>query len=328
MRRAVVLVLALVLAVVAAGCTPQTVRAPADGRQLRARFATVQNLVVGHAVQVADVEVGAVTAIELDGHEAVVTLAVDDSVHVPEGTRAVIRQTSLLGEDFVSLVLPDGDTTAMPAVADGDELPTGGGPPDLETVVEQSLRLLAAVTTDDVDTLVDTSVDILEGREQEIRDLLRDLAEVTDQYADRRDDLAAVIDGLAETGEGLAGGSDEIATLIDDTDRATAVLARQRERMVDALTGLSRLADAAQGSVLGATRDDLEAALDELGPVVSELAGDTERVDQLISRVLEFVDRIRQVVRNDEIELYGLMTPGDEPLSGVDALRDLLEPPS
>ena len=328
MRRAVALALALTVVLVATGCTPQTVGVPADGRQLHARFPTVQNLVVGHAVQVADVQVGTVTGIELDGHEAVVTLTVDDTVPVPEGTRAAIRQTSLLGEDFVALALPDGDPAAMPAVVDGGELPTGAGPPDLETVVEQSLRLLAAVTTDDVDTLVDTSVEILDGREEEIRRLLRDLAAVTDQYADRRDDLAAVIDGLAETGEGLAGSSGEIATLIDDTDRATAVLARQRERMVAALTGLSRLADAARGSVLGATRDELEASLAELGPVVSELAGDTERVDQLITRVLEFVDRIRQVVRNDEIELYGLMTPGDGPVSGVDALRELLEPPS
>ena len=328
MRRAVPVALVLVLTVVATGCSPRTVGVPADARQLHARFATVQDLVVGHAVQVADVEVGTVTAIELDGHEAVVTLTVDDAVHVPEGTRATIRQTSLLGEDFVALALPDGDTAALPAVADGGELPTGGGPPDVETVVEQSLRLLAAVTTDDVDTLVDTSVEILDGREEEIRGLLRDLAEVTDQYADRREDLAAVIDGLAETGEGLAGGRDEIATLIEDTDRATAVLARQRARMVDALTSLSRLAEAARGSVLGATREDLEAAMDELGPVVSELAGDTQRVDQLISRVLAFVDRIRQVVRNDEIELYGLITPRDGPVSGADALRDLLEPPS
>lgn len=325
MRRFVPLVVLVALAVALAACSPQTVGAPADGRQLQARFDTVQNLVVGHDVRVADVKVGTVTGIELDGYEAVVSLQVERDVPVVRGTRAAIRQTSLLGEDFVALALPDGEVTDVPVLDDGSEVPTGPGPPDLEFVVERSLRLLAAVATDDVDTLVDTSVEVLDGREDRIRDLVREVADVTHQYADRRDQLGAVIDGLDEVGGQLAAGSDDVATLVDDVDRATTVLARQRERLVEGLTAVSRLAEAAEGSVLGDTRDELEAALDELAPVVSELAADTERVDVLITRVLEFVDRIREVVRDDEIELYGLMTSGDGPLQPPSVLQRLRE---
>ena len=328
-RGRLLVVVALATSLLAA-CSPRLVGTPDDAREVTARFATVENLVVGHAVQLADVRIGTVTSVGLDGHEAVVTLAIDPTVHLPEGTEAAIRRTSLLGEDYVQLSLPDvEDVAALPAVADGGELPTGRGVPDLEEVTHRALELLAAVSTDDVDTIVESSVQALQGREDQLGDLVVELAEVTDHYADQRERIGAVIDQLGGLGGELAAGRQEVVTLIDDVEAATAALARQRERITVGLQAVDRIRDAAAGSLLGDTQDEFAATLAELGPVAEQLASDRERVDQLIDRVLGFVDRILRTVRADELELYGLITSGPHGAgvpTGADALRGLLEP--
>ena len=54
-------------------------------------------------VKVNDVSVGKVTDIDLDGYVADVTLELRDDTELPDNAVAELRQTSLLGEKFVSL---------------------------------------------------------------------------------------------------------------------------------------------------------------------------------------------------------------------------------
>ena len=53
------------------------------------------------SVKVNDVSVGKVTAIDLEGYQALVTLEVRRDVELPDNAVAELRQTSLLGEKFV-----------------------------------------------------------------------------------------------------------------------------------------------------------------------------------------------------------------------------------
>src|SRR3546814_4258476 len=70
-----------------------------------------------------DVPVGSVAGLELDGYRVRVQLDLEDDVEVPRGTRAVIRRTSLLGANFVELVVPGGvDRQAAPSLEDEDEI--------------------------------------------------------------------------------------------------------------------------------------------------------------------------------------------------------------
>ena len=58
-------------------------------------------------VKVNDVSVGKVTDVELEGYTAEVTLELRNDVDLPDNAIAEIRQTSLLGEKFVSLSPPE-----------------------------------------------------------------------------------------------------------------------------------------------------------------------------------------------------------------------------
>ena len=84
---------------------------------VRARFANAAQLVKGNLVQVAGVRVGSISRISLteDG-QAEVAMKIDDDAYRPlrRGTRAIIRQASLSGvaNRYVDLQLPPGDRTA------------------------------------------------------------------------------------------------------------------------------------------------------------------------------------------------------------------------
>ena len=89
---------------------------------IKARFSDVLDLVPQSSVKVADVTVGKVTDVSLDGYTAVVTMELRRDVHLPDNARADLRQTSLLGEKFVSLSAPQHGSTGELA---NDVLDTG-----------------------------------------------------------------------------------------------------------------------------------------------------------------------------------------------------------
>src|SRR5689334_10256369 len=75
------------------------------GRTLVAEFADIGDLVGRANVQQSDAVVGSVASIQLvqtkDTWLAKVTMHLKPEAHVPQGTTAVVRSTSLLGEKYV-----------------------------------------------------------------------------------------------------------------------------------------------------------------------------------------------------------------------------------
>ena len=80
----------------------RAVRCPAGRsappRRSSATSATSSN---GAQVQLADVPVGSVSSIALDGDKAKVTLAFDNGVRIPADVSAAIDRTTILGDQFV-----------------------------------------------------------------------------------------------------------------------------------------------------------------------------------------------------------------------------------
>ena len=77
-----------------------------DAMTVTVQFEDVLDLVPQSSVKVNDVSVGKVTDVRLDGYAAEVTLELRKDVDLPDNAIAEIRQTSLLGEKFVSLGPP------------------------------------------------------------------------------------------------------------------------------------------------------------------------------------------------------------------------------
>ena len=104
------------------GCTAVPGLPSGRSYQVVVEFADVLDLVPLSAVKVDDVTVGSVEEIWLSGWTARVRIRVADSVRLPDNATAAVRQTSLLGEKFVSLAAPVGEPPRG-QLSDGDVIP-------------------------------------------------------------------------------------------------------------------------------------------------------------------------------------------------------------
>ena len=238
-------------------------------------FEDVLDLVQQSAVKVNDVTVGSVEKISLDGYRAVVVCRLEDDVELPANTVAELRQTSLLGEKFVSLEVPEAGGTGR--LADGAVIPVART--DRNPEVEELLGALSGLLNGGgVEQLHTISVELsaaLSGREDAVRDFLRQLDTFVAGLDASKADVVRAIDALDALTATLAAQKQTIATALDEIGPGLTVLADQRQHLTEMLEGLARLGDVGT-RVIRASRADTEADLAALKPILEKLeaAGD------------------------------------------------------
>jgi ABC-type transporter Mla subunit MlaD len=97
----------------------------AKSYQVTVPFTEASQLAEQSDVRISGVDVGKVESIELgpNGHESIALLNIDDKyAPLPEGTRAMLRTKTLLGETYVELTPGSKED---PALEDGGQLPAG-----------------------------------------------------------------------------------------------------------------------------------------------------------------------------------------------------------
>lgn len=329
------------LALAAGGCSMEDLqRAGAAGGdvQLQARFDDAVDLTPGHDVEIADVRVGSVTDIRLDGRQALVTISIEDGVEVPEGTEAVVAQSSLLGGNYLELRVPP-EADGGRVLSDGDTIEATSVDPAFEQVTEKVTELLAAIGANDLASIVETGAGAFGGRGEELGAFITDLASLTDQLEGSSAQIVAAIDRFAALADGLAAGTGEIATLTDDLAAATGVLAANRAELIDLLEGLVETARATNEIVLTPHLARIDVALGQLAAILGTLGENRDRLDQLLVDVNGLVRAAEAIIAEGEIRYYGWLSgftlgeriiraPGDVnsgmgqliPLEGLDEL--------
>jgi phospholipid/cholesterol/gamma-HCH transport system substrate-binding protein len=225
----------------ASACTPGS----GEGEKVVAYFKDVGDLVPAATVQIADVEIGSVTDIELvlqDGEMlAKITMAVPESQKVPaEGVTALVRQTSLLGEQFVEL---QPQTTGAPYL--GDEpvvIPVERTDKrvDIETVLEDVSGFIGGGGLEDLNRFTHAQALILEKRGDRFGAVIEELEKFTRVLAARRLDVGAAIDSLADASKTLASNRQTIDDFLDSLEEANALLADEGDRFGALFTALQR----------------------------------------------------------------------------------------
>jgi phospholipid/cholesterol/gamma-HCH transport system substrate-binding protein len=105
----------------------------ADALHVTALFPNATGISVGTDVRIAGLKVGTVSAVALDpqGWQAKVTLAIDPKIKVPADSSAAVSSEGLLGGSFLAL-LPGGETTPL---KEGDEILDTQGAVDMMSLV-------------------------------------------------------------------------------------------------------------------------------------------------------------------------------------------------
>ncbi|WP_405505313.1 MCE family protein [Streptomyces purpurascens] len=247
--------------------------AAADGHayHVTVEFRDVLDLVPQSAVKVDNVTVGAVEKVELEGWHARVRLRVADSVKLPANAIAELRQTSMLGEKYVALSRPP-ESTPVGRLRDGDVIPLSrsGRNPEVEEVLSALSALLNGGGVAQLKTITTELNKALEGRENRVRSLLKELDTFIGGLDDQRQDIVRALKAVDRLAKRLGKEKRTIAEAVDAMPPALKVLADQRRDLTKMLTALSKLGKTGT-KVVNASHDDTVANLKQLRPILQQL---------------------------------------------------------
>jgi phospholipid/cholesterol/gamma-HCH transport system substrate-binding protein len=279
-------------------------------------FADVGDLVRFANVQASDVKVGTVRAIKLDGYRARVTMRLDADAEIPSNARALIRSTSLLGEKFIELIIPAGDTAAEP-LRDGDVIPIERTERILgiDDAFVRLGRLLEGGTSADLATVLHSSASIVRGREEALGQVFTELRGFSGALADRAPDVASAIDSLDGAFKTLAGGRDTISRVLASSADATEILAEQQANLDRLVASLDRTS-AVLARYMKATRPASDSALKDLRLVLDQAMKTTGDLEKAVVALARFTDLWPRAFPGDYLQLDIVFTLLPEPPPG------------
>ena len=198
-------------------------------------------------VKIKGVIVGEVLAYEptADGADITLGLYKDRTTDIPADVTASILPKTLFGEKFVSLVVPDGGSSAQPiqagAVIDRTNLSI-----EVEKVLSDLYPLLRAVQPADLNTTLNAVATALEGRGEQLGQTI----ETMDSYLTKfNPELPALVEDLrltADVSDTYADVLPEVATILRNTITTTTTLEDREEKLKALFNDVSKFAAVAE----------------------------------------------------------------------------------
>ena len=243
-----------------------------DAYQVTVEFADVLDLVPQSAVKVDDVTVGSVRSVEVDGFTARVVVSVNGDVVLPANSTASLRQTSLLGEKFVSFDPPPA-SEARGRLRGGETigLDRTTRSAEIEEVLSALSLVLNGGSLEQLQVINTELTAALKGREDKVKDLLDQLNVFVGGLDAQKAQIVRALDSLDRLGTRLVDERETIATALEDIPAGVEVLTEQREDLTRVLTSLDELSDVAV-RVIRASQANTVADLKALEPILTQLS--------------------------------------------------------
>ena len=296
-------------------------------------FADVLDLVPQSSVKVNDVTVGKVESVKLVGWQAQAQVVVNGDVTLPANAHAQIRQTSLLGEKFVSLSYPPAGEVSDPvtlaqASHAGYAYPHIGigrtsSTPELEAVLGALSLLLNGGGLEQIKTITHELNQTLTGHAADIRSLLTQASVLTTSLNTQKGRILRAIDNLDTLARTLNGQKQVLAGALDTMPQAVKILADEKTQFVTLLRSLDQLSTVAV-KVVDASQENFVSALTSLDPVMTQLT----KAGEALPKSLELLATYpfpRTAVNGIKGDYTNLFLTADLNLTHL--LDNLLKPP-
>jgi len=245
-----------------------------------AEFSNVSGLQKDDFIRIAGVEVGQVKNISLRRDATLqVEMAVDPSVILTDGSKAVIRYDNVIGDRYLALEEGAGGTNTL---RPGGTIPLARTSPalDLDALIGGFRPLFRALDPDQVNELSAQLIQAFEGQGATISSFLAQTATVTNTLADRDQLIQEVIDNLNTVLGSLGDESKQFDTAVTSLSELVHGLA---DRKQDITTGLAYTNEAA------GTIADL---LQEARPSIKEVVAQTDRTAGIVVADSAYFDNI------------------------------------
>ncbi|MGV0795536.1 MCE family protein [Mycolicibacterium elephantis] len=250
----------------------------------KAVFANVSGLEKGNFVRIAGVEVGKIRDITIAGNSTMmVVFAVDPSVVLTEGTKAVIRFDNLIRGRFLSLEQGAGGTRPLRA---GDTIPLANTTPalDLDALIGGFRPLFRALDPEQVNALTTQLISAFQGQGATIGSFLTQTAALTNTLADRDQLIGDVITNLNTVLGTLGEQADQFALAIDSITELVRGLAEQKDAVTNGVTKTEAAARSI-ADLLADSRPALRNVVTGTDRVAGIAVADHEYLDDLLNKL-------------------------------------------
>jgi phospholipid/cholesterol/gamma-HCH transport system substrate-binding protein len=261
-----------------------TLRPSPDRQEFSAVFTDASEVVARNDVRLNDVIVGKITGVDLDDLHARVEFSVDPDVDLPEGTRAELRQVSLLGEQYLALI-PEGDGQ----LEEGTEIPLERTrrATDFEELVGAGGEITAGLSVARINQLVAGFGKAFGDDPERLGELIDATADVSRTFNDAAPDLEATIDRVEQMAARMAPESAEMADTLDDLAAGMEALG---SHSADLSTFTTSLADFGErmATLLTTNEARLTRGLPHLRQVLTEVSGSLGDVETWLDNFYGF----------------------------------------
>ena len=253
-----------------------------DQKQMTAMFPRTVSVYEGSDVRVLGVKVGTVDTVEPAGTSVKVSMSYDEKVKVPADVKAAIIAPSVVGDRYVQLT---------PVWEGGAQLEDGASlgldrtavPLELDQIYQNLSDIAEALGPDGANKsgsltrLLQSTARNFSGQGEQFNDTIRDLSQFTTTLDNRKEDLF--------------GTAREIEVFV----KALAENDQTVRRFNDSLQGAADL--------LEDERDDLAAALRNLGTAMTAVRGFVNDNDEALSRNVKGLVKVTDVLVKRRAEL-------------------------
>jgi len=256
-------------------------------------------------VNVADVPVGSIRAINLKNWVATLTLGLNKGVKLPKNATAKIGQTSLLGSQHVELAAPENPSREL--LKDGDTIPLKNSSvfPTTEQTLASISMILRGGGVANLETLQNEIYNIFHGRAAQIRSFLNKLDTFVTEANLQRDDITHAIDSTNRLLSYVGTRNDVIERVLTDIPPLIKDSADTKNLLINAVDSVGRLSAAADqylSEARGPLHEDLQALqcpLKELGRASPYLIG---ALKLILTQPFD-IDTVPKIFRGDYLNL-------------------------
>ncbi|OMQ25287.1 MULTISPECIES: MCE family protein [Rhodococcus] len=250
----------------------------------QAIFSNAAGLGNGEDVRIGGVPSGKVSDVELqaDG-TALVSFSVDSEHALTAGTLAAIKYKNLIGDRYLDLAA--GEPDPSPLIS---PIPLEHTAPalDLDQVVNGFRPLLQGLDPDETNRLSSSLIQVLNGQESAVGELVGAIGSLTNTLADRDAAIGSVVTNFNTTLAAVDGRRDNLGVLLDQLEKVVTGLNSDSTTITTSLTSIDGLTDALAG-VLAENRADVSSEVASLGTLAGRLNEQTDTLDLILTKLPE-----------------------------------------
>ncbi|RJL34313.1 MCE family protein [Bailinhaonella thermotolerans] len=280
------------------------------GTTVTAVFDDVSGLRAGDEVKIAGAPAGQVDEIEVVNGRAEVTFTLRDPIKVPSDSEAAVRWRNAIGQRVI-YVLPGKAATMM---RDGARITRTRSVVDIGEVINDLAPLTRSIDPQEVNELLRVVAQSLDGNEENVDLLIRNLDKITGSLAERRQTIRQLVGDYEKVTTLLARRDQQISRMVDALVDVTGAYADNRKVLDDTIVQLSAVINT-QEKVLGQNADEFGRLLGHLSALTGGIRRNTGTLENTLETIGPLLRRAyASTNRGDFVVAYvGCLTLGPSP---------------